>query len=431
MKLLFLTPGTGSYYCGVCMRDNALAKQLCLMGHDAVLLPLYLPLTLEETAASPESPVLFGGLNVYLQQRFPWFRKAPSWLDRWLDHPKLLKWLGRFSGMTQGTDTAAITVSMLQGEGGAQNREIDKLVRWILQSERPDVIWLSTGLLGGVARRLRQETGVPVFCSLQGEDSFLDGLPEPWKTQAWAEMGLRLSELDGVVAPSRFFAEAMEARMGWPAGKIQVVPNGMALEGYGPGAYPPEPPVVGYLARFIRGKGLGTFVEAFIELHRRGRVAGVRLRCAGTMIAEDVPYLEQQKELLRAEGLLDRAEFLPNISREEKIHFLQSLSLLSVPASYGEAFGLYLLEAMACGVPVVQPSVAAFPEILEATGGGVLVEANTASALAVAWEELLLNPSKCRTLGAAGLQSMHREFSMPRMAAHFLSLSERALVKES
>lgn len=431
MKLLFLTPGTGSYYCGVCMRDNALAKQLCLMGHDAVLLPLYLPLTLEETAVSPESPVLFGGLNVYLQQRFPWFRKAPAWLDRWLDHPKLLKWLGRFSGMTQGTDTAAITLSMLQGEGGAQNREIDKLVRWILQSERPDVIWLSTGLLGGVARRLRRETGVPVFCSLQGEDSFLDGLPEPWKTQAWAEMGLRLSELDGVVAPSRFFAEVMEARMGWPAGKIQVIPNGMALEGYGPGAAPPEPPVVGYLARFIRGKGLGTFVEAFIELHRRGRVAGVRLRCAGTMIAEDAPYLEQQKELLRAEGLLELAEFLPNISREEKIHFLQSLSLLSVPASYGEAFGLYLLEAMACGVPVVQPRVAAFPEILETTGGGVLVEANTASALASAWEELLLNPSMGRTLGAAGLQSMHRDFSMPRMAARFLSLSERALVKES
>ena len=155
MKLLFLTPGTGSYYCGVCMRDNALAKQLRLMGHDAVLLPLYLPLTLEEGAASPDAPVLFGGLNVYLQQRFPWFRKAPKWVDRWLDHPALLKWLGRFSGMTQGTDTAAITVSMLQGEEGAQNREIDKLVDWILQGERPDVIWLSTGLLSGVARRLK------------------------------------------------------------------------------------------------------------------------------------------------------------------------------------------------------------------------------------------------------------------------------------
>lgn len=431
MKLLFLTPGTGSYYCGVCMRDNALAKQLCQTGHDAVLLPLYLPLTLEETAASPDAPVLFGGLNVYLQQRFPWFRKAPRWLDRWLDHPALLKWLGRFSGMTQGADTAAITLSMLQGEVGAQNREIDKLVDWILQGERPDVIWLSTGLLAGVARRLKRETGVPVLCSLQGEDSFLDGLPEPWKTQAWREMGLRISELDGVVAPSRFFADVMEKRLGLVRGSIEVIPNGMALDGYGPPSEPPTPPVVGYLARLIRGKGLGTLVEAFIELSRRGRVEGVRLRCAGTMIAEDAPYLEEQKERLRAAGLLDCAEFLPNISREEKIGFLKSLSVLSVPASYGEAFGLYLLEAMACGVPVVQPRLAAFTEILEATGGGVLVEELDPAALATALEALLLDPPGRLALGAAGHRAVHQDYSMASMAARFLSLSERARAKES
>lgn len=431
MKLLFLTPGTGSYYCGVCMRDNALAKQLCQTGHDAVLLPLYLPLTLEESAASPHAPVLFGGLNVYLQQRLPWFRKAPRWLDRWLDHPALLKWLGRFSGMTQGADTAAITLSMLQGEEGAQNREIDKLVHWILQSERPDVIWLSTGLLAGVARRLRRETGVPVLCSLQGEDSFLDGLPEPWKTEAWKEMGRRIGELDGVVAPSRFFAGVMERRLGLETGKIEVIPNGMALEGYAPAQTQPAQPVLGYLARFIRGKGLGTLVEAFIEIHRRGRVKGVRLRCAGTMIAEDAPYLEQQKKLLREAGLSEFAEFLPNISREEKIGFLKSLSLLSVPASYGEAFGLYLLEAMACGVPVVQPRVAAFPEILEATGGGVLVEENHPVALADALERLLLDAPKRLELGAAAFQAVHENYSMARMATHFLRLSERAQRKES
>jgi glycosyltransferase involved in cell wall biosynthesis len=172
-------------------------------------------------------------------------------------------------------------------------------------------------------------------------------------------------------------------------------------------------------------------VEAFIELNRRGRVKGALLRCAGTMIAEDGPYLELQMEKLRAEGLLERTEFFPNISREEKIGFLQSLSLLSVPASYGEAFGLYLIEAMACGVPVVQPRVAAFPEILDATGGGLLVDENTAGALALAWEELLLDEAKRRALGDAGFQSVHRDYSMAGMASRFLSISEGARSKES
>jgi len=430
MKLLFLTPGTGSYYCGVCMRDNALAKQLCADGHDAVLLPLYLPLTLEEAAASPDAPVFFGGLNVYLQQRFPWFRKAPLWLDRWLNHRVILKWLGRFAGMTHGADTAALTLSMLKGEEGAQNREIDKLIDWILKFERPDAIWLSTGLLAGVARRIRSETRVPVFCSLQGEDSFLDGLPEPWKTSSWEEMARRLEELDGVVAPSRFFAQVMEGRLGLKAGNVEVMPNGMALQGYGPALVPPSPPVVGYLARFIRGKGLGAVVEAFVELHRRGRVPEARLHCAGTMIPEDQPFLEQQKARLRDAGLLHLAEFSPNISREEKVRFLQSLSLLSVPATYGEAFGLYLIEAMACAVPVVQPRVAAFPEIIESSGGGVLVDPGSVSEMAAAWEALLLDPARRQALGLAGLEAVHRDHSMARMAEQFLEVSARGKRKE-
>ena len=427
MKLLFLTPGTGSYYCGVCMRDNALAKQLCATGHDAFLLPLYLPLTLEESAASPDAPVLFGGLNVYLQQRFAWFRTAPRWLDHLVDHPAILKILGRFAGMTQGGDTGAITVSMLQGEEGAQNREIDKLVEWIQRGERPDAIWLSTGLLAGVARRIRKETGIPVFCSLQGEDSFLDSLPEPWRAEAWLEMGRRLAELDGVSAPSRFFGGLMERRLALRPGSVEVIPNGMALDGYGPAAAPAGPPAIGYLARFTPGKGLATVVEGFIALRRRGRVPGVRLRCAGTMTESDAPFLEQQKARLAEAGLLSEADFLPSVSREEKIGFLRSLSLLSVPASYGEAFGLYLLEAMACGVPLVQPNEAAFPEILEASGAGILVKGRTPEAFAEAWESLLLDPERSAAFSRAGLKAVHSEYSMARMAERFLELSARGL----
>ncbi len=427
MKLLFLTPGTGSYYCGVCMRDNALAKQLCASGHEAFLLPLYLPLTLEEAPASPEAPVFFGGLNVYLQQHFRWFRQAPRWLDRWLDHPVLLKLLGRVAGMTHGGDTGPMTLSMLEGEEGAQNREIDKLVEWIRAGDRPDAIWLSTGLLAGVARRIRRETGVPVFCSLQGEDSFLDGLPEPWRERAWLEMGRRVGELDGVCAPSRYFADQMEQRLGLAAGRVEVIPNGMSWKDYGRGGNAPlsDSPCIGYLARFNALKGLDLVVEAFVELHRRGRVPGARLLCAGTMTASDAPFLDRQKERLRAAGLLGKAEFFPSVSREEKIRFLQGLTLLSVPVAYGEAFGLYLLEAMACGVPVVQPEEGAFPEVLRCSGAGALVGERSAAAFAQAWEDLLLNPDRLERMGAAGLAAAHRDYSVERMAERFLALSKR------
>ena len=122
-------------------------------------------------------------------------------------------------------------------------------------------------------------------------------------------------------------------------------------------------------------------------------------------------------------GLAGGAEFLPNVSREEKAAFLQSLTLLSVPASYGEAFGLYLVEAWAAGVPVVQPRCAAFPELVEATGGGILCEPGSAEALADGWETLLAEPAKAREMGARGRAAVEREFSMRRMAERFVAVT--------
>ena len=62
------------------MRDNALARELQRQGHDAIMLPMYLPLTLDETAASPDTPVFYGGINVYLQQKSGWFARLPRWI---------------------------------------------------------------------------------------------------------------------------------------------------------------------------------------------------------------------------------------------------------------------------------------------------------------------------------------------------------------
>ena len=427
MKIVLLTPGTGSYHCGVCMRDNALAKELIRQGHDAIMLPMYLPLTLDEAAASPETPIFFGGVSTYLREKFPLLRTMPRWLDRLLSQRALLKMLaGKAAAQTGGPDVAKMTLSMLRGEQGNQAGEIEELITWLRKHGRPEALWLSTALQAGLARRLRAELGVPVIGFLQGEDSFIDGLGAPWSAQVWTLLGERMRDADLWIAPSRYFAELMTNRLGWSAEesarRIRVVPNGVALDGYAkqPSAAPAVP-TIGYLARFVPGKGIGILVEAFIELKKRGRFADARLRCAGSMTDGDAGYVETLKDRLAAAGLTGDVEWLPNVSREEKIAFLESLTVFSVPASYSEAFGLYVIEALAARVPVVLPRASAFPELVEATGGGVLYEptrGETANGqlLATALESLLADRDAAATMGLRGRYAVEREFSLTQLA---------------
>jgi glycosyltransferase involved in cell wall biosynthesis len=422
MKLIFLTPGTGSYHCGVCMRDNALANELIRMGHDAVVLPMYLPLTLDESAATSGAPVFFGGINVYLQQKFALFRHTPRWLDRLFDSPALLRFAGKFSGMTGGSELGELTHSMLLGEDGRQAKELEQLVAW-LRHEKPDAVWLSTALLGGLARRIRQETGVPVFCSLQGEDSFLDSLVDPWRERCWTTLADRSRDVSVFVAPSRYFGELMAGRMALREDQLRVLPNGISLEGYDGPITTPQQPVIGFLSRLYKGKGLGLVVDACIELKRRGRFPNVRLKCVGTTTGDDDQYIAAQQQKLARAGVAQDASFHTNVSREEKIAFLHELAMLSVPAEYGEAFGLYLVEAWAAGVPVVQPRHGAFPELIEQTGGGILFKPGKVMALADAWESLLGDPSKARELGRNGRAAVEQHFSLTRLAEQVLEMS--------
>ena len=129
MNIVQITPGAGGMYCGNCFRDNALVAGLRRAGHDALMIPLYLPLTLDEEDLSAGTPLFFSGINVYLEERFAWFRKAPRWLHRLMTSPRLLQWASRWAGRTQPTQLGALTYSMLQGEAGHQAREVDELVQ--------------------------------------------------------------------------------------------------------------------------------------------------------------------------------------------------------------------------------------------------------------------------------------------------------------
>lgn len=430
MYIFQLTPGAGGMFCGNCAHDNTLVAALRALGHDAVMLPLYLPIHVDEANESAGQPIFFGGVNVYLEQKSALFRAAPRWLHRLLNSRRLLEWAAGRAAKTRAEDVGDVLFSMLKGEGGHQAREIAELVSWLREQAKPDVICLSNALLIGMARRLRDELGTPVVCLLQGEEPYLEALLEKHREPVWQLMTERARDLDAWIAPSRWAADRMIARLKLQPERVHVVHDGINLAGFEvrnpqPAARSQKAPVLGFFARMCRDKGLDTLVEAFIELKRRAKVPRLKLHVGGGCGPSDEPFVKDLRRRLAAAGCIGEVVFSPNLNRAEKLAFLSALTVFSVPALYGEAFGLYLIEALAAGVPVVQPRHGAFPEIISATGGGVLCEPNDAMALASAIEELLLDPNRARDLGNAGRQAVSERFTAEAMARETARVFER------
>jgi len=408
------------------MRDNALAKSLHAAGHQVSLLPMYLPLELdEERHEQAGERMFFGGINVFLAQKLGWFRKSPGWLHKLLNHSGLLRAAAGRSHMTSAREHGEMALAMLDIESSHFGGELDHLVEF-LAGEKPDILCLGTALQAGMIRELKRRLGVKIICCFQGEDSFLDGLPEPYKTRCWSELRRRLRDADLLVAPSEFYAELMGRRLEMPGLAIEVMANGIDLDGYH-SARQGSAPVIGFLARMIREKGVDQLVAAFIHLRKELSHPDARLHIAGAATAGDQKLIAQLKGQLAAAGLTDEVTWSPNISREEKAEMLASLSIFSVPASYPEAFGLYLIEAMASGVALVQPDAASFSEIVTSSQAGILVKPNDPAALAEAWINLLQHPEALDSFGKKGRLAAEEFYSVHAMRQRFLALAEPLL----
>src|SRR5882724_7360211 len=179
MNIVQITPGAGAMYCGNCFRDNALVAALRRQGHAVLMVPLYLPLTLDEEDETRGTPIFFNGVNVYLEQKSEWFRGAPAWLHNLAASPGLLKFASGRAAKTRAADLGEITISMIRGEEVNQARELEQLIAFLKTQPKPGIICLSNALLAGLARRLKSELDAPIACVLQGEDTFLDALLEP------------------------------------------------------------------------------------------------------------------------------------------------------------------------------------------------------------------------------------------------------------
>lgn len=427
MKLVQISPGSGdNFYCENCLRDAALVKAIRRQGHDVLMVPLYLPLQGDKTEQVSNAPIFFGGVNVFLQQKLAMFRKTPRWIDKLFDSRRLLEWAGRKVGMTSARVLGETTISMLEGEHGRQVKELDRLVNWLLETKHDaDVVCLSNILLGGLTRRIKDRLGVPVVCLLQDEDGFLDGLTSPYAEQAWEIVRRRARDVDGFIAVSTYFARTMQERLEVDENRMHVVHMGIDFDTYTPAPEAPSVPTIGFLSRMCPERGLETLVDAFILLKKSEGLTFAKLRVSGGRSVADEPFIERMRGKLASAGVLGDVEFLNAFDRDAKHDFLRSLSVLTVPEKGPVACGLYVLEALAMGVPVVEPAIGCFPETIEMTGGGLLYEPDTAEKLAEVMAPLLLDPEAARRLGAAGREGLGKAFRIKHTAANMVRVCER------
>jgi glycosyltransferase involved in cell wall biosynthesis len=431
MRIAYVTAGAGHMYCGSCLRDNTLAMALRRAGHDVQLIPTYTPTRTDETNLSQDR-VFLGGINVFLQQHLALFRRTPWVLDRLLDSPALLRLATRWGVSVDPAQLGAMTVSMLHGPEGFQRKEIDKLVRYLADEVRPEIVSLPNSLLIGIVPAIKAGLpGVPVCCTFQGEELFLDSLGERYRAKALELIQAHASQVDAFVAVSRFGADQIAGYLGLERSRIEVVPLGINVDGHTKRTGgDPEPFTIGYLGRIAPEKGLHVLCEAYRRmLAADAALPPTRLWAAGYLSPEHRAYLAGIQQGMTDWGLAGRFKYHGELDRQAKCEFLRELSVLSVPGDYEDPKGLFLLEAMASGVPIVQPRRGAATEIIETTGGGILVAPGDRDALARGLAELLSDPPRRRALGDRGYDGVRAHYDADGMRDRALDVYGAALAR--
>jgi len=414
MHIAIITAGGAGMFCGSCMHDNTWAKALMQAGHEVSLLPTYTPIRVDEENLSQQR-VFFGGLNVYFDSTVPLWNRVPRVLTRWLDNPRLIQWATKFSVSNDARMLGKLTLDMLAGEQGPQRPQCRELADHIGRQLKPDAVIFSNALLSGALSSVREHFSGPIFCTLQGDDVFLDSLPDPYHQKAVDAISERAAQFDGFFTHSKFYRDYIANYLSLPIEKFHLLPLSIDLSHHDgvPKTALSDTPLIGYFARIAPEKGLKNLVRAAIHLHEQG--VDFRLHAGGYRGPAHESYF--QEVLREAAPLGERFQYIGSPdTHPEKVAFLKSLDLLSVPTEFLEPKGLYVIEAMANGVPVVQPAHGAFPELIEATGGGHLTTAGDPAALSEGLEHLLTDHSRRHQLASAGHGNVRKLFTTERLA---------------
>jgi glycosyltransferase involved in cell wall biosynthesis len=411
MKIVYIVPGFGgTFYCGNCLRDSGIVESLKKAGHDAVTLPMYLPLTMNGQTGENGLPVFYGAVNIYLKQ-YPVFRHMPRWFENLMNSPSVLKFAAKKSGSTRASGLEDLTESMLMGAEGHQGGELQQLVDFLKYHEKPDVVHVSNVLLLGLAKKFREELNIPVVYSLQDEDVWVDAMHPERRAKMWQLLAEKAKDVDAFIAVSNYFAKVMQQKLSLPDEKLHVLSVGVKPDAYVYSKPASQPQALGYLSRINDENGFEILVDAFILLKQNPAFANLKLIATGGSTGDDTRFINKQINKFKQLNIAGDFEIQPNFNQEVLIDFFKKITVLSVPVLKGEALGLYQLEALASGVPLVQPALGAFPEIIQATAGGVIYKPNTAQALADKLAELLPDTAKLETMSLAGRKAIEKDFN--------------------
>ncbi len=423
MRLTYVTAGAAGMICGSCLRDNNLAHELRALQCDVILVPVYTPIRTDVENASDDD-LLFGGVSVYLGQKSRIFRKLPRSLTSWLDRPGFINRLtAKNSIKVNAGQLGELTLSMLRGEHGNQRNEVARCVAWMKEKARPDLVNLSNLLIAGFVPALKRDLNVPVLVTLQGDDLFLEQLTDQHRPEVLAELRRLALEVDGFITFSESYAQSMAALLEIPREKFHIVTLGIDTHDFsGLKRISGRPPTVGYFGRIAPEKGFARIVDAFIRLHSEHHLGKACLRAGGWLGENNRAFFETQVKRIEAAGLRQNFNYTGAPDRQGKLEFFSSIDVFSLPTSYPEPKGLPVLEALASGIPVVQPEHGIFPEMLSKTGGGILIAPGDSNALAASLATLLENPGKAGQLGEEGRMGVMEKCTGRRMANETLNI---------
>ncbi len=417
MHVVHIIPGSGgSFYCGNCLRDSTIVDSLRQTGIEVTKIPMYLPLFSDKHDLA-DVPVFYGAISIYLKQILPAFRKAPPWIDRLFNSGPALKLAAHMSGSTSAKGLEDMTISMLLGEEGKQRQELDHLVDWMAEHGKPDVVHLSNALLLGLARRIKEKLDAVVVCSLQDEDQWIDAMDEDFQKKTWDLMSERARDVDAFFSVSKYYRDRMHREMNIPSEMLHTIHIGIDPDAYTYISSAEKEPAIGFISRMCRENGFEVLLEAFFLLKKQTGFESLKLIVTGGSTGDDQSFLRKVRRKIKKSGLGGDIIFHKDFEGDGRQEFFRKVSVISVPVLKGEAFGLYLLESMASGVPVVQPKLGAFPEIVELSGGGVIYEPNKPEVLAHALGDLLGNPEQLSKLSLDARRGVEEHFNIQTQAS--------------